>query len=93
MSANIFGERLKFVSFGESHGPSYGIVLDGFPAGIKIDVNLLKANLDKRKPGATSYVSARKESDDFEILSGIFEGKSLGTPIAVTVKNQNQKLK
>ncbi len=91
MSANIFGERLKFVSFGESHGPSYGIVLDGFPAGIKIDVNLLKANLDKRKPGATSYVSARKESDDFEIQSGIFEGKSLGTPIAVTVKNHNQK--
>lgn len=91
MSANIFGERLKFVSFGESHGPGYGMVLDSFPAGIKIDFNLLKANLEKRRPGATSFVSARNESDDFEILSGIFEGKSLGTPIAVIVRNQNQK--
>lgn len=91
MSANIFGERLKFVSFGESHGPGYGMVLDGFPAGINVDFKLLKHNLDQRKPGTNGYVSARKEPDDFEILSGVFEGTSLGTPIAVTVRNQNQK--
>ena len=91
MSANIFGERLKFVSFGESHGPGYGMVLDGFPAGIKIDLNVLKSNLENRKPGSSSYVSARKETDEFEILSGFFNGKSLGTPIAVIVRNLNQK--
>ena len=91
MSANIFGERLKFISYGESHGPAYGIVLEGFPANITINENLLQINLNKRKPGTTSYVSARKEPDQYEILSGVFENKSLGTPIAVAVRNQNQK--
>lgn len=91
MSANIFGERLKFISYGESHGPAYGIVLEGFPANITINEKLLKANLDKRRPGTTTYVSARSEPDQYEILSGVFENKSLGTPIAVTVRNQNQR--
>jgi chorismate synthase len=91
MSANIFGERLRYISFGESHGPGYGIVLEGFPANIAINEKLLQFNLDKRRPGATKFVSARSELDNYEILSGVFESKTLGTPIAVTVRNQNQK--
>ncbi|MFN3696771.1 MAG: chorismate synthase [Pseudobdellovibrio sp.] len=91
MSANIFGERLKMISFGESHGPSYGVVIDGFPANVNLDINLLLKNLARRKPGQNQFVTARNEDDQPEILSGFYEDKSLGTPIAVIVRNKNQK--
>jgi chorismate synthase len=91
MSANTFGQRLQMMSFGESHGPAYGVVIDGMPAGVKYDEALLLKNLARRKPGASSFVTARSESDQPEILSGFYEGKSLGTPIAVVVRNENQR--
>ena len=90
MSANIFGERFKVVSFGESHGPAYGVVIDGMPAGVNYNHDILLKNLAQRRPGK-SYTTSRNESDQPEILSGIFENKTLGTPIAITVKNENQK--
>ena len=91
MSANTFGQRFQMVSFGESHGSAYGVVIDGMPAGVKYDESLLLNNLSKRRPGSNTFVTGRNESDQPEILSGFFEGKSLGTPIAVVVKNENQR--
>ena len=91
MSANIFGERFKVMSFGESHGPAYGVVIEGLPAGIEIDEQLLNKNMQRRKPGQGEHTTARSESDQPEILSGVFEGKSLGTPIAVIVRNSDQR--
>lgn len=91
MSANIFGQRLKMISFGESHGVAYGVVIDGFPGNIEIDIKQIQKNLDRRRPGANSYTSSRNEADQIEILSGIFEGKTLGTPIAIIVRNQDQR--
>jgi len=91
MSANIFGQRLKMISFGESHGPAYGVVIDGYPAGVHLDLELLKKNLDRRKPGQSSFVTARAESDQPDILSGFYLNKSIGTPVAVVVRNHNQK--
>lgn len=91
MSANTFGQRFQMMSFGESHGPAYGVVIDGMPAGVKYDEALLLKNLARRKPGSSAFVTARNEADQPEILSGFFEGKSLGTPIAVVVRNENQR--
>ena len=91
MAANTFGQRFQMMSFGESHGSAYGVVIDGMPAGVKYDESLLLKNLSRRKPGSSAFVTGRTESDQPEILSGYFEGKSLGTPIAVVVKNENQK--
>jgi chorismate synthase len=96
MSANLFGERLQMMSFGESHGPALGVVVDGCPAGVKFDLDLLKLELGRRRPGQTEsvqqgVVSARNESDHPEILSGILETSTLGTPIAMIVRNQDQR--
>lgn len=91
MSANIFGERFKFISFGESHGPAYGVVIEGMPANIQIDEQLLNKNMQRRRPGQGDHTTARNETDVPEILSGVFEGKSLGTPIMVMVKNSDQR--
>lgn len=85
---NSFGTRLKFTSFGESHGKAIGCVIDGLPAGLRIDEEYLQNELDKRK-GGTKFATARKESDKVEILSGVFEGFSTGTPIALLVFNEN----
>ncbi len=78
MSANIFGERFKVISFGESHGPAYGAVIEGMPANIKVDFELLQKNLARRKPGQGDHTTSRSEVDQPEIVSGIFEGKTLG---------------
>ena len=91
MSANIFGNRFQVMTFGESHGVAYGVVIDGMPAGVEINLDLLTTDLKRRQPGANDYTTARKEADQFEILSGVFESKSLGTPIAVMVRNQDQR--
>lgn len=91
MSANIFGERFKVVSFGESHGPAYGVVIEGLPANMKVDLTVLEKNLQRRKPGQGDHTTGRQEADQYEILSGIFEGKTLGTPLAVVVKNIDQR--
>jgi chorismate synthase len=91
MSGNTFGKILRLTSFGESHGKAVGGILDGFPAGIPIDLSLIQQELNRRKPGQTDLVSARKEPDEAEILSGVFEGYSTGTPIAFLVWNKDHR--
>lgn len=91
MSANLFGERFRIVTFGESHGAALGVVIDGCPAGVKFDQTLLQTNLDRRRPGQSASVSGRQEADHVEILSGIFDNKTLGTPIAMIVRNSDAR--
>ena len=91
MSGNTFGKILRLTSFGESHGKAVGGILDGFPAGIPIDLSLIQQELNRRKPGQSDLVSARKEPDEAEILSGVFEGYSTGTPIAFLVWNKDHR--
>ena len=88
---NTFGQKLKFSTFGESHGTAIGCLLDGVPAGLEINEKFIQAELDRRKPGKSEFETARKEADKVEILSGIFEGLSTGTPIAMIIYNTNQK--
>lgn len=88
---NTFGLKFKFTTFGESHGNALGCVVDGVPAGLVIDIEFIQNEMNRRKPGKTKYETARKEADEVEILSGVFEGKSTGTPIAMIIYNTNQK--
>jgi chorismate synthase len=88
---NRFGIRFSFSTFGESHGKAIGCLIDGVPAGLTIDEEYIQAQLDRRKPGKNEYATARKEADSVEILSGVFEGLSTGTPIAMVIYNTNQK--
>jgi len=90
---NSFGMKLRFSTFGESHGTALGCILDGLPAGLEIDEKFIQNELDRRKPGKSEFETARKEADKVEILSGVFEGKSTGTPIAMVIYNTNQKSK
>ena len=99
MSGNTFGKIFKITTFGESHGPALGGIIDGVPAGIKIDQTKIQTALDRRKPGqsaggqANASVTARKESDKIEILSGVFEEKSEGTSIGFIIRNESQHSK
>ncbi len=93
MSGNSFGTLFRISSFGESHGPALGVLIDGCPAGLPLDIDLIRSELDRRKPGQSKVVTQRKENDDFEILSGLFEGKTTGTPIAVLVRNADARSK
>jgi len=88
---NTFGHRFRFTTFGESHGKALGCIVDGVPAGIKIDENFIQNEMNRRKPGLNKYATPRKEDDIVEILSGVFEGFSTGTSIAMIIFNQNQK--
>lgn len=89
---NTFGNKLRLTTFGESHGPALGGVIDGFPAGFKIDFDKLQAEVDKRKPGNSPLVTQRKESDTPQFLSGIScDGITLGTPIGFIIKNEDQR--
>lgn len=89
--SNTFGNIFRLTSFGESHGKGIGGVIDGFPAGIKIDLDFVQTELNRRKPGQSSLTTARQEDDKVEFLSGIFEGISTGTPIGFIVWNENQR--
>ncbi len=91
MPGNTVGHILRLTSFGESHGAALGGILDGFPPGIVIDRPFLQKELDRRRPGRSAATSSRKETDQIEILSGIFEGKSTGAPIAFMFKNIDQR--
>jgi chorismate synthase len=91
MAGNIFGEAFRITTFGESHGPAIGVVIDGCLPNMPVDLNLIQTDLQRRKPGQSIYTTSRNEAEEFEILSGVFEGKTLGTPIAVIVRNTNQK--
>ncbi len=84
---NTFGKNFRVTTFGESHGPALGAVVDGCPAGIPLTPEDIQPMLDRRRPGQSSLTSARKESDQVEILSGVFEGKTTGTPIAMIVRS------
>ncbi len=90
-SANTYGEIIRVTTFGESHGPAIGAVLDGVRPGIEIDEALIQRELDRRKPGQSNLVTRRKESDRVHILSGVFEGKSTGAPICMLIYNEDQK--
>lgn len=87
---NTFGNILRLTTFGESHGPGVGGVIDGFPAGVEVDLDFIQAELDRRRPGQSALTTARKESDRVEFLSGIFEGRTTGCPIGFLVRNENQ---
>ncbi len=90
MSANQFGSRFRITTFGESHGPALGVVIDGCPAGVLFDEVLLRDVLDRRKPGK-ALTSSRQEADHYEVLSGVYEGKTLGTPLAMIVRNHDAR--
>jgi len=93
MAGNTFGTLFKLTTFGESHGVAIGGIIDGCPAGVELDLDKIQEDLNKRKPGQSAIVTQRKEPDTVEFLSGIFEGKTTGTPIGFVIKNANQKSK
>jgi len=90
MAGNTFGELFRITTFGESHGIAIGGIIDGCPAGIDVDKERIQNELNRRKPGQSALTTPRKEDDEVQLLSGVFEGKTTGTPIAFTVPNQNQ---
>ncbi len=90
---NSYGTLFKISTFGESHGPAIGVVIDGCPAGLAIDEVFIQSELSRRKPGQSKITTQRKEDDTFKILSGVFEGQSTGTPIALVIENQDQRSK
>lgn len=91
MAGNIFGTKFRLTTFGESHGVAIGGIIDGCPSNITLDLEQVQYDLDRRKPGQSRLVSQRKEKDEVIFLSGIFEGKTLGTPIAFQIENTNSK--
>ncbi|NLR73985.1 chorismate synthase [Leeia aquatica] len=91
MSGNTFGHLFCVTSFGESHGPGIGCIVDGCPPGLALTEADIQAELDRRKPGTSRHVTQRKEPDTVEILSGVFEGRTTGTPIALLIRNQDQR--
>ncbi|GAB4121459.1 MAG: chorismate synthase [Sideroxydans sp.] len=93
MSGNTFGTLFTVTSFGESHGAAIGCIVDGCPPGMELSEADLQIDLDRRKPGTSRHVTQRRESDTVEILSGVFEGKTTGTPIALLIRNEDQRSK
>ena len=93
MSHNTFGHLFRFTTWGESHGPALGCVVDGTPPGIAIEAAEIQHWLDRRKPGQSRFVTQRREPDTVEILSGMFEGKTTGTPISLMIRNEDQRSK
>ncbi|KAA2313336.1 chorismate synthase [Pseudooceanicola sediminis] len=93
MSINSFGHLFRVTTWGESHGPSLGATVDGCPPGIDVDPELLQYWLDQRKPGQSKYTTQRREADEVEILSGVFEGKTTGTPVQLMIRNTDQRSK
>ena len=93
MAANTFGEVFRVTTFGESHGLGIGLIIDGCPAGLDLDLTFIQNELDRRKPGQSKIVTQRKEDESFVIQSGVFEGKTTGTPISIFIPNTDQKSK
>ena len=93
MAGNSFGDLFRITTFGESHGKAIGVIVDGCPSNIEIDEAFIQSELDKRKPGQSKITTQRKESDTAQILSGVFEGKSTGTPISIVIPNEDQRSK
>ena len=93
MSGSSYGKIFKVTTWGESHGKGLGVVVDGVPAGIELSENDIQLFLNRRKPGQSKFTTPRKEDDTVEILSGVFEGKTTGTPVSMIVWNKNQNSK
>ena len=93
MSGNTFGTLFTVTSFGESKDQAIGCVVDGCPPGLEITAEEIQAELDRRKPGTSRHVTQRREPDSVEILSGVFEGRTTGTPIALLIRNEDQRSK
>ena len=93
MSGNSFGKLFTITSFGESHGPALGCVVDGCPPGLELSEADMQRDLDRRKPGQSRFTTQRREADSVKILSGVFEGKTTGTPIGLLIENTDQRSK
>ncbi|WP_043315476.1 chorismate synthase [Microbulbifer sp. HZ11] len=93
MSGNTFGKLFCVTTFGESHGPALGCIVDGCPPGLEISAEEIQLELDRRKPGTSRYTTQRREADEVKILSGVFEGKTTGTPIGLLIENTDQRSK
>ena len=93
MSGNSFGKLFTVTTFGESHGLALGCIVDGCPPGMSLCEEDLQRDLDRRKPGTSRYTTQRKEADSVKILSGVFEGKTTGTPIGLLIENTDQRSK
>ena len=91
MAGSTYGTLFKITTWGESHGAAIGVVIDGCPAGLPLSEDDIQRYLDRRKPGQSRFTTARQESDRAEILSGVFEGKTAGTPISILVRKQDQR--
>ena len=91
MSGSTFGNHFKITTWGESHGKGIGVVIDGCPAGLPLCEDDIQLFLNRRKPGQSDYSTPRKEADEVKILSGVFEGKTTGTPISLLVENTSQR--
>jgi chorismate synthase len=90
---STYGKIFKIATFGESHGAGIGVIIDGCPAGIDFDTDFIQSELTRRKPGQSRITTQRREADEFEVLSGVFEGKTTGTPIALIIRNEDQRSK
>ena len=93
MSFNTFGRVFRFTTWGESHGRALGVVVDGCPPGIALSEADIQPFLDKRKPGQNKFTTQRREADEVRILSGVFEGRTTGTPISLMIENTDQRSK
>ena len=93
MSGNTFGKLFSVTTFGESHGPAIGAIVDGCPPGMALSEADLQIDLDRRKPGQSRFTTQRRESDEVRILSGVFEGQTTGTPIGLMIENTDQRSK
>ena len=93
MAGSTIGRILQLTTWGESHGPALGAVLDGFPAGMEISEEMIQVYLDRRRPGQSAITTARREADRVQILSGVFEGRTTGTPISMIIHNGDQRSK
>ncbi len=91
--SSTYGTLFKISTFGESHGPAIGVVIDGCPAGLAFDTDFIQQELDRRKPGQSRITTQRREADEFEVLSGVFDGQTQGTPIALLIRNTDQRSK
>ena len=91
MSFNTFGKLFRFTTWGESHGPAIGCVIDGCPPRIKLGEKDVQVEMDRRRPGKSKFTSQRKESDKVRIMSGVFEGKTTGTPISIIINNEDAR--
>lgn len=90
---NTLGNIFRITTYGESHGPAMGVVVDGCPAGLEIDIDFIQQQMARRRPGQSDISSPRNEADGVEILSGVYEGKSIGSPISIIIMNKDQQSK